>query len=78
MPPPPRKVVVERLAQMPPKPQSVIVERWLPYVPTKRKVIYKGAPPDPVLCKPRNIIVQWEAPEVCIKKKSTNILILII
>lgn len=69
LPPPPRKVVVERLAPMPPKPQSVIIERWLPYTQKKRKVIYKGAPPDPVLYKPKNIIVQWEAPQVEIKKQ---------
>ena len=31
IPPPPRKVVIERLAPLPSKPQSVIIERWLPY-----------------------------------------------
>jgi hypothetical protein len=70
LPPPPRKVIIERLSKIPPKPQSVIVERWLPYNQTKRKVIYKSAPPDPVICKPKNLIIQWEAPEVCIKKQS--------
>ena len=30
-PPPPRKVVIERLAPIPQKPQSVILEKWLPY-----------------------------------------------
>jgi hypothetical protein len=43
-PPPPRKVVIERLPQIPPKPRSVIIERWLPYEPQKRKVIlHKGS-----------------------------------
>ena len=69
LPPPPRKVVVERLAPMPPKPQPVIVERWMPYDQNqKRRVIYQAAPPDPVPCKPKNIIVQWETPDVCVKK----------
>lgn len=40
-PPPPRKVIVERLPQLPPKPRSVIIERWLPYEQQKRKVIYR-------------------------------------
>lgn len=53
---------------MPAKPQSVLIERWLPYVEQRRKVIFQKAPPDPVVCKPKNIIVQWEAPDVCVKK----------
>jgi len=31
LPPPPRKVIIERLAPLPSKPQNVIIERWLPY-----------------------------------------------
>jgi hypothetical protein len=62
-------VVVERLAPMPPKPQPVIVERWMPYDQNqKRRVIYQCPPPDPVVCKPKNIIVQWETPDYCVKK----------
>jgi hypothetical protein len=69
LPPPPRKVVIERLAPLPSKPQSVIIERWLPYNDKlKRRVIFQKAPIDPVIAKPRNIIVQWEAPEVLVKK----------
>ena len=69
LPPPPRKVVIERLAALPSKPQSVLIERWLPYAEVKRRVIFQGAPPDPVCCKPRNVIVQWEAPQVVIRKE---------
>jgi hypothetical protein len=61
-------VVVERLPPLPPKPQPVIVERWMPYTEQKRRVIYQQAPPDPIVCKPKNIIVQWETPDVCVKK----------
>ena len=69
MPPPPRKVVIERLAPLPSKPQSVIVERWLPYNDNlKRRVVYQRPPPDPVVVKPRNVIIQWEAPTVVVKK----------
>ena len=70
LPPPPRKVVIERLAPLPSKPQSVIIERWLPYTQGKRRVIFQKAPgPDPVTVKPRNVVVQWEAPQVVIKKE---------
>ena len=70
LPPPPRKVVIERLAPLPSKPQSVIIERWLPYNDNlKRRVVFQKAPSDPVIIKPRNIIVQWEAPSVAVKKE---------
>lgn len=70
LPPPPRKVIIERLAPLPSKPQNVIIERWLPYTETKRRVIFnRSTQPDPVVTKPRNVIVQWEAPQVQIKKE---------
>jgi hypothetical protein len=69
LPPPPRKVVIERMAPLPTKPQSVLVERWLPYQETKRRIIYKGPPSDPILVKPRNVVIQWEAPNVVVKKE---------
>lgn len=69
LPPPPRKVVIERLAPLPAKPQSVIIERWLPYQENlKRRVIFQRAPPDPVVVKPKNVIIQWEAPNIVVKK----------
>ena len=70
LPPPPRKVVIERLPQLPSKPQSVLVERWLPYVQGKRRVIFqKSGASDPVIVAPRNVIVQWEAPSVVVRKE---------
>jgi hypothetical protein len=57
LPPPPRKVVIERLAPLPSKPQSVIVERWLPYGQVKRRVIFqRSTGADPVVVKPRNVV----------------------
>jgi len=53
---------------LPPKPQSVLIERWLPYTDVKRRVIFQAAPPDPIVIKPRNTIIQWEAPKVEIRK----------
>ena len=69
LPPPPRKVVIERLAQLPAKPQSVLIERWLPYADVKRRVIFQAAPPDPIVVKPRNTIIQWDQPFVEVKKE---------
>ena len=70
IPPPPRKVVIERLAPLPSKPQSVIIERWLPYSQVKRRVIFQKANErDPVIVKPKNVIIQWESPQVQVKKE---------
>lgn len=69
LPPPPRKVIVERLAALPNKPQSIIIERWLPYKQQNRRVIFqKSTEPEPVVMKPKNIVVQWNCPEVKIRK----------
>ena len=68
LPPPPRKVVVERLAPLPSKPQAIIAERWLPYSEVKRRVLFKPAPPDPIIVKPRNIVVQWTPPSVTVRQ----------
>lgn len=61
LPPPPRKVVIERLAPLPSKPQGIMIERWLPYTQTKRRVIFqRNQEKEPVVVKPRNVIIQWE------------------
>lgn len=69
LPPPPRKVIIERLAPLPSKPQGIMIERWLPYNQTKRRVIFqKAQDTDAIVVKPRNVIIQWEAPQVTVKK----------
>jgi hypothetical protein len=74
LPPPPRKVVIERLPPLPPKPQGVIIERWLPYKQLKRRVILNiPKEKDPVITKPKNIIVQWERPEIEIKTECKHL-----
>ena len=59
LPPPPRKVVIERLPQLPAKPPNVLIERWLPYKQAKRRVIYRPVDESrqPVFVKPKNVIV---------------------
>jgi hypothetical protein len=70
-PPPPRKVIIERLPQIPPKPPNILIERWLPYRRVKRRVIYQPCDESaqPIYVKPRNIIVQWDTPDVVIKNE---------
>ncbi len=69
-PPPPRKVVIERLAPLPAKPQNVIIERWLPYAEGgKRRVVFNRAAAVAEAVNPRNVIVQWEEPRVNIRQE---------
>jgi hypothetical protein len=41
LPPPPRKVITERLPQLPPLPQDIIIERWLGYDRRTRNVVFR-------------------------------------
>ena len=60
LPPPARKVIVERLPELPEPPQDVHIERWLPFQDRKRKVILNPKPCDPIQCQPRNLVINWE------------------
>ena len=54
LPPPPRKVIIERLAPLPSKPQSCVIERWLPYKQqTRRVILQKNPEKDPFVSKPK-------------------------
>ncbi|CAF3643050.1 unnamed protein product [Rotaria sp. Silwood1] len=65
LPLPPRSVIIERLPALPPKPRDIIIERWIPYgAMTKRKTIIQRAEAIKPYPKPRNIIIQYEAPQV--------------
>ena len=68
LPPPPRRVIVEKLAQAPANPQAVSVERWLPYEKRERKVILEKKPCDPCVEKPKNVVYEWE-PQ-CVNQKT--------
>ncbi|UJR14835.1 hypothetical protein I4U23_001820 [Adineta vaga] len=62
---PPRSVVIERLPPAPPKPRDIIIERWVPYGPqAERKTVVQRAEAAIVYPKPRNMIIQYEAPQV--------------
>lgn len=63
--PPARKVVIERLPELPDKPQDVLIERWLPFQDVKRQVILNPKPADPVQCKTRNVVINWEKRKCC-------------
>ena len=68
IPPPPRKVIVERLPQMPAKPQDIIVERWLGYQRRTRNVNFIPAAPIIPAPAPKNVLIQWDAPDVDIRQ----------
>ena len=57
IPPPPRKVIIERLPQLPQPPQDIIVERWLEYGPRSRRVVFQPAPKLIPAPAPKNVLV---------------------
>ncbi|CAF3320304.1 unnamed protein product [Rotaria socialis] len=62
LPPPPRSVVIERMAPLPPKPQDIIIERWIPYesIAQKRQVIVQRAEPSKPYPPSRNVIITYD------------------
>jgi len=73
IPPPPRKVIIERLPQLPQPPQDIIVERWLEYGPRARRVVFRPAPrliPAPA---PKNVLIQWDSPNVALNRQFRNL-----
>lgn len=74
LPPPARKLVVERLPATPPKPQSILIEKWLPYKQPKRKVIFKKSTDEELVYKnPKNLLVEWQSPDVEIHQEYTSL-----
>ncbi|CAF1463588.1 unnamed protein product [Adineta ricciae] len=70
IPVPPRSVIIERLPALPPKPRDIIIERWVPYgAMAKRRTIVQRAAAAKEYPKPRNIIIQYEAPQVRIVRQ---------
>ena len=75
LPPAPRKVILERLPPLPARPPAVLVERWLPYEPVKRRVVFEKAEALPEPEPTKNVIVQWEPPEVHVDKEVSSFLV---
>jgi len=73
IPPPARKVIVERLPPIPSKPQQIFIERWLPYGQQTQRVVYQPAKPACIIPDPKNIVIQWESPDVEIRKEFKNL-----
>ena len=69
IPPPPRKVIVEKLPQMPAKPQDIIIERWLGYARRTRNVNFHPAAPIVPAPAPKNVLIEWDAPEVDVRQE---------
>ena len=68
IPPPPRKVIVERLPVIPPPPQNIHVERWLGYNERVRRVVFQPAPKLIPAPAPKNLLIQWESPDVALNR----------
>ena len=69
LPPPPRKLIIEKLPQLPAPPPNIIIERWLGYPERTINVIFKSGRRAAPLPPPRNVIIQWDSPEVDVRQK---------
>jgi len=70
LPVPPRSVITEKLPALPAKPRDIIIERWVPYgAMQKRRTIVQRAAAAVQYAAPRNVIIQYEAPQVRIVRQ---------
>lgn len=71
VPPPPRKLVVEKPQPVIEKPQSIIIERWLAPKQQARKVIFDESTRATVnkYGPIKNEIIEYEAPNVIVNKE---------
>lgn len=70
LPVPPRSVIIERLPAAPPRPRDIIIERWVPYgAAAKRRTVVQRAAAAQQYQSPRNVIYQYEAPQVRISRQ---------
>jgi len=73
IPPPARKVIIERLPPTPAKPQQIFVERWLPYGQQTQRVVFQACRQGCTIPDPKNVVIQWDAPEVEIRREFKNL-----
>jgi len=65
LPVPPRSVIIERIPAAPARPRDIIIERWVPYgAMAARRTIVQRAAAAQQYARPRNVIIQYDAPQV--------------
>ncbi len=72
VPPPARKVILEKLPDQPQKPQNILIEKWLPFKSRTRRVVFQRScvPPPP---NPRNLVIEWEQPCVQVEQQCIDL-----
>jgi hypothetical protein len=60
--PPPRQVIVERMAQAAALPGDIVIERWLAHGRQRRRVVHeKPVQRTQSSAAPRNVLIDWES-----------------
>lgn len=73
LPPPKRRIIIERPAKLPDETRGQIVERWLPYDQQERCVIFNKAQQTKPLVIDKNLEYIWDEPNVYEKTKHENL-----
>lgn len=75
IPPPARKLIVEKLPAIANQAQSIIIERWLAPKQQARRIVYQGGEMTKFTGYPpiKNEIIEYDAPKVTINKQFKNL-----
>lgn len=68
LPPPPRRLIIEKLPALPAKPQAIVIEKWLQCERQTRRVKFIRAERVENWKAEKNLIIQWDAPRVKVTK----------
>lgn len=73
LPPPPRKLVIEKLPQMPARPQAVVIEKWLPFDQQSRNVKFIRAQQTSQWPSEKNLVIEWDSARAVVNKQLHNL-----
>ena len=68
LPPPPRRLIIEKLPVLPAKPQPIVIEKWLQQERQTRRVKFIQAERVEGHKAEKNLIIKWDSPRVRISK----------
>lgn len=68
LPPPPRRLIIEKLPQLPSKPQPIVIEKWLQQERQTRRVKFIQAERVENWRSEKNLIINWNSPRATVSR----------
>ena len=73
LPPPPRRLIIEKLPMLPNKPRPIVIEKWLPCEPQTRTVKFIQADRTENWRSEKNLVIIWDGLKTKVTKELHNL-----